>query len=420
MSLARPHVVVVGAGFGGLRTAHRLENAPVDVTLIDRNNYHLFQPLLYQVATAGLSPDDIAHPVRSILRSQKNLEFRLAEVTGVDLDQRQVHTRTGSLPYDYLVLAIGGQTNTFGIESVAENAFGLKGLEDAVGIRNHILRLFEKAAIEPDAQKRRALLTFAIAGGGPTGVECAGAISELIRMVLVKDYPHLNMHEARVVLIEAARQILPALPLNLSSEAAEVLKRKKVEVRFGAAVSSFDGQVITFNDGSSLPAHTLIWAAGVRAAALADALGLPQAGLGRLVVQPTLQVEAHPEVFVIGDAAHLPGPDGRPLPMVAPVAMQQADQAVANIRAALEGQPAKPFAYKDPGALATIGRNAAVASLGKWQFKGFIAWFLWLVVHIVQLVGFRDRLIVVINWAWDYLFYDRAIRLIDPQRSCDT
>ncbi len=407
-----PDVVIIGAGFGGLRAARALAKAPVRVTLVDRNNYHLFQPLLYQVATAGLSPHEIAHPVRSILRSQKNFDFRMTEVTHVDLAQRCLETSTGCINYDYLILAAGGETNTFGIQSVAQNSFGLKSVEDATRLRNHILNMFELAAQETDPDRRRARLTFVVVGGGPTGVECSGAVSELIRLVLAKDYPALNIKDVRVVLLEATQRLLAGMPAVLSEATAETLWRKHVEVRFSAAVTDFDGTQIVLKGGEIIPSQTLIWAAGVRAVSLAASLGVPQGSLGRIKVTPTLQLAEHPEVFVIGDVAYLEGRDGKPLPMVAPVAMQQAAVAAGNIRRLAAGKPLRPFIYKDPGTLATIGRNAAVAHLGRWNFTGFLAWWAWLVVHLIQLIGFRNRLIVLINWAWDYIFYDRAVRLI--------
>lgn len=411
-----PHIVIVGAGFGGLRAARALRNAPVRVTLIDRRNYHLFQPLLYQVATAGLAPTEIAHPVRGILRRQRNFEFRLDEVTGVDFAAKTLHTRSSRIPYDALILAIGGKTNFFGLQSVEQNAFGLKDLDEAVAIRNHVLTQFEAAMHEPDPEARRARLTFAIVGGGPTGVESAGSLSELIRLVLIKDYPALNIKDVRILLLEATDKLLAAFPEDLREAAAQTLWRKYIEVRFGASVAEYDGTRITLKSGEIIPAHTLIWAAGVRAESLADHLGLPQKRQGRIAVLPTLQTETYPEVFVIGDVAYLEDENSQPLPMVAPVAMQQAEIAAANILAQINHQPLRNFVYKDPGSLATIGRNAAVAQLGRFKFRGFFAWFMWLVVHIIQLIGFRNRLLVLINWAWDYFFYDRAVRLITPNR----
>ncbi len=410
-----PHVIVVGAGFGGLRAAREMRRLPLRLTLIDRNNYHLFQPLLYQVATAGISPGEIAHPVRGILRGQKNLTFRMAEVTRIDADRKQIETSTGTLDYDYLVLAVGGQTNYFGLDSVEKFWFWLKGMEDATAIRNHILKLFELAAQEEDAETRRAMLTFVVAGGGPTGVECAGAISELIRLVLSKDYPAINLEDTRVILLEAADRLLAHMPQDLRETTAGVLARKQVDVRFGAAVANYDSQRVTLKGGEVLPARTLIWAAGVRAAEVVNSLGAPQGSQGRVLVEPTLQLTARPEVFVLGDAALLTDADGKPLPMVAPVAMQQANTVAQNIGALLQNQPLQAFQYYDPGSLATIGRNQAVAQLGRLKFRGFLAWMVWLVVHLMQLVSFRSRLLVLINWAWDYFFYERAVRLIVPE-----
>ena len=409
-----PRVMIVGAGFGGLRAARALAHLPVQVTLIDRKNYHLFQPLLYQVATSGLSPNEICYPVRAVFRGQMNLEFRLAEVTAVDLAARQLQTSTGPAAYDYLILAAGGVTNPFGMQSILQHGFGLKSVDDAVAIRNHLLRLFELAAQEDDPSVRQAMLTFVVAGGGPTGVESAGAISELIRLVLARDFPLLPIQDVRVVLLEAAGQLLAGFPSALSQTAAETLWRKHVEVRFGAVVTGFDGQALTLHSGEILPCRTLIWAAGVQAAEIIRSLPTEHGKQGRAKVLPTLQLPEHPEVFVIGDGAWLESPDGTALPMVAPVAMQQADTAAHNIRQLLSGAAPTRFQYRDPGSLATIGRNQAVARLGRWQFTGFVAWVMWLLVHILQLIGFRNRLVVLINWAWDYFLYDRAVRVISP------
>ena len=409
-----PIVAVVGAGFGGLRAARALRHAPVQVMLIDQHNYHLFQPLLYQVATAGLSPSDIAKPVREILRGQRNLEFRMAEVRGADLAARRLDLSTGPVSYDYLILAVGGETNYFGLEGVARRAFGLKDIDEAVRLRNHILCRFEQAAAETEAEKRRADLTFVVVGGGPTGVECAGALSELIRLVLVKDYAGLNFTDARVVLLEATDRLLAAMPEPLRAATAETLWRKHVEVRFGATVADFDGERVSLKGGEIIPTHTVIWGAGVRAGHLLDSLGLTQASLRRVRVEPTLQAPGHPEVFVIGDAAYLEE-NGQPLPMVAQVAMQQGVLAAHNLQHMLAGQPLGSFHYRDLGTMATIGRNDAVAIIGRLKFRGFIAWVMWLTVHIIELIGFRNRLLVLVNWAWDYLFYERAVRLISAE-----
>jgi NADH dehydrogenase len=409
----RPVVGVIGAGFGGLRVAMALRRAPVEVVLVDRRNYHLFQPLLYQVATAGLAPGEIAYPVRASLRAQKNLQFRLAEVARIDLAERRLYTSTGAIPYDYLVVACGAETNYYGLASVARHAVGLKDLDEAVVIRNHVLRMFELGAQERDPETRRAMLTFVVVGGGPTGVESAGALSELTRLVQLRDFAELEPQDLRVVLLEATNQLLSGIPQPLQIATAETLWQKHVEVRFGATVTDFDGYKVTLRSGEVIPARTVIWAAGARAAQLARSLEGPKGSLGRLAVEPTLQLPGHPNVYVIGDAAYWEE-EGEPLPMVAPAAIQQARCAADNIIRQVRGEPPKPFVYQSPGSLATIGRNAAVAEIGRFRFRGFLAWLVWLVVHLMRLVGFRNRLVVLIYWAWDYLFYDRAVRVIMP------
>ncbi len=409
--VGRPTVVIVGAGFGGLRAVRALRKAPVDVVLVDRRNYHLFQPLLYQVATAGLEPEQIARPVRAVLRGQKNFEFRMTEVTGLESGAKRLLTADGPIAYDYLILAVGGETNYFGLVGVPEHGFGLKDVPEAIRIRNHVLRAFERAMIEPDAERRRAELTFVVVGGGPTGVEMAGALSELIRLVLVKDYPRLNFKDVRVLLVEATDRLLGPMPARLREAAAETLWRKHVEVRFGATVADYDGTRVVLKSGEIIPAGTLIWAAGIKAVRLTSQLGLPIARQGRVPVSDTLQVPGHDGVYVIGDAAYLEA-DGEPLPMMAPVAIQMAETVARNIRRQLGGSAPIPFRFRDPGSLATIGRNAAVAYIWGIGFTGFPAWVVWLVVHLIQLIGFRNKLFVLLNWAWDYFFYERAARLI--------
>ncbi len=406
-----PTVVIVGAGFGGLNAARALRRAPVQVVLVDRNNYHLFQPLLYQVATAGLEPEEIARPARAILRGQKNFDFRMVDVTRVDFAARRLETTGGPISYDFLVLAPGGETNFFGLESMQRHGLGLKDIPDAIAIRNHVLTCFEQAMLEPDPEQRRTLLTFIVVGGGPTGVEMAGALSELIRLVLVKDYPRLNIKDVRILLLEATDKLLAAMPERLREAAVKTLWRKWIDVRFGAQVADYDGKQIRLKSGEIIPAQTVIWAAGVRASPLNATLDLPASRQGRISVEPTLQVTAHPEVFIIGDAAYQEH-NGEPLPMVAPVAIQMGRFVARNIKRRLRGQPLEPFRYRDQGTLATIGRNAAVANVYGIKATGFVAWVMWLGIHIIQLIGFRNKLFVLINWAWDYFFYERAARLI--------
>ena len=407
-----PHVVIIGAGFGGMETARRLSNAPVQITLIDRHNYHLFQPLLYQVAIAGLVPSQIAYPLRTIFRKQKNLTFQMAEVTSIDFESHYIKMDGSVMAYDYLVLAVGGQTNFFGISAVEQNGFQLKDIESAVSTRNHLLQMFEKASREVDVDRRKALLTFVVVGGGPTGVETAGALAELITHVLAKDYPQMDLKDVRVLLIEAMDHLMGNYPDELRMATIDLLHRKNVEILLNTKLSDYNGRQISLGDGTQINTHTLIWTAGVRAAELIDRLGVQQAASGRVRVEPTLQLPQHPEVFILGDAAYLEDGEGQPLPMLATVAQQQAKVTAKNIRRILKGQSAEPFHYKDPGLLATIGRNAAVARIWGLSFSGFIAWIIWVVLHIYRLIGFWNRLVVLINWAWDYFFYDSQVRLI--------
>jgi len=411
-----PHVVIVGAGFGGMEVARKLAKAPVRITLIDKHNYHLFQPLLYQVAIAGLVPSQIAYPLRTIFRKQRNLTFQMGEVTAIDFDSRYVKTNGSVIAYDYLVLAVGGQTNFFGNQSVEQNGFQLKSIESAITVRNHLLKVFEQASREVDVDVRKAMLTFVVVGGGPTGVETAGALAELITHVLVKDYPHMDLSDVRVLLLEAGQSVMPSYPDELRKATNDLLKNKKVEVLVNTKLVDYDGRKITLGDGGQINTHTLIWTAGVKAAGMLDSLGvLRHAGSGRVRVADSLQIKDHAEVFVIGDAAYLENGNGQPLPMLSTVAIQQGKLTAQNIQKMISGEKPEAFHYKDPGLLATIGRNAAVARIWGLSFSGFIAWLIWVFLHIFRLIGFRNRLLVLINWAWEYFFYENQVRLITKE-----
>ena len=409
--MTRPRVVIAGAGFGGLTCARGLKNAPVDVLLVDRNNYHLFTPLLYQVASAVLDPGEIARPVRQLIRPLHNADFLLARITGADFEQRQLLTDHGPLNYDYLVLASGSQSDYFGNASLARHAFGLKDLDEGLAIRNRILMRFEEARWTEDRERRRTLLTFAVVGGGPTGVEMAGALAELTRLVLSKDYRDLDFGLVRVVLLEAAGFLLAPFAEPLREAARKSLEKKGVEVLLKANVADVTSGSIRLADGHEIPASTVIWTAGVRASEVGSVLGLSLGRQARVQVLPTLQATGHPEVFVIGDLAG-PVDNGAPLPMLIPVAMQEGRHVATTIKDVLRGYGATNFRYKDPGIMATIGRNSAVAQLGPVRLTGFLGWLMWLGVHLVNVISFRSRIVVLVNWAWDYLFYDRPIRLI--------
>lgn len=415
----RPRVVIVGAGFGGLAAAKALRGRDADVLLIDRKNYHTFLPLLYEVAAAGLEPDDIAQPVRAILRDAPNIRFLMASVHGIDRATRSVRTSVHDVPYDYLVLAPGSTTNFFGLDPVRERVLGLKDLEEATAIRNRILRNFEHATLEPDAAERARLMTMAVIGGGPTGVELSGALAELKRHVLPCDYPDLDLGQARVVLVEALDRVLAAMPERLQRKAVRQLEGLGVEVRLGAAVADVTERGVRLRSGEEIAAATVVWVAGVRGAALAETLGAETGPSSRVRVTPALHLPGDERVFVAGDLALLEGADGRPLPMMAPVAMQQGALAAANVLRAARGEPMKPFRYRDRGSMATIGRKMAVAHVFGLQFSGLIAWMLWLFVHLLQLVGLRNRALVLVNWAWNYFRYDRANRLVTDAPACD-
>jgi len=409
--VSRPRVVIAGAGFAGLTCARGLNRAPVDVLLVDRNNYHLFTPLLYQVASAVLDPGEIARPVRQLIRPLHRADFLLANISGADFERRLLLTDHGALSYDYLVLATGSQSDYFGNESLGQHALGLKELDEGLAVRNRILMRFEESRWTDDREKRRSLLTFAVVGGGPTGVEMAGALSELIHLVLRKDYRDLDLGLVRVVLLEAGGSLLGTFAPPLREAARRSLEQKGVEVLLKAKVEDVTAESIRLSDGHEIMASTVIWTAGVRASGVANAVGLPLGKQARVQVMPTLQAPGHLEVFVIGDLAGAVD-GGAPLPMLIPVAMQEGRWVAATINDLLRGYGATNFRFKDPGIMATIGRNSAVAQLGPVRLTGFLGWLMWLFVHLINVISFRSRIVVLVNWAWDYLFYDRPIRLI--------
>jgi NADH dehydrogenase len=410
---SRPRVVVLGAGFGGLNAAQGLRSAPVDVTVVDRRNYHLFQPLLYQVATAALSPAQIAMPIRRILKRQTNTTVLMEKVEGVDVAGHLVITESRRIPYDYLVIATGARHAYFGHDEWAVNAPGLKTIGDATEIRGRILAAFEKAEVSEDAAQRRKLLTFVIVGGGPTGVELAGAIVELARKAIVRDFRHIDSSTSRVVLVEAGPRLLTAFPEKLSQSAKNQLEKLGVEVRLGHAVTQCDEHGVVLADGETIGSGCVLWAAGVMASRAAKWLGAEADRAGRVIVNEDLSVPGHPEILVLGDTALV---KNKPVPGVAPGAKQMGRYAARLIRARLAGKPIKPFHYIDYGNLATIGRKAGVADLGWIRLSGLLAWLLWSFAHLWFLVGFRNRIVVFLDWAWAYASFDRGARLITERR----
>lgn len=408
----RPRVVIVGGGFAGLETAKALRHAPVQIILVDRRNHHLFQPLLYQVASATLSPADISTPIRHILRRQRNVEVRLGEVGCVDLASRQVRFTEGDiLPYDHLVLATGACHSYFGKDGWSSHAPGLKTLEDALTIRRRFLLSFERAELEPDPIKRQELLTYVVVGGGPTGVELAGTLKEMARLTLPGEFRRIHAECARVVLVEAGAHILPTFGEGLSGKARHSLESIGVEVRTGEAVTNVDAHGVTVG-GERIAAHTVIWAAGVEASPLGRCLGVPLDRAGRVIVEPDLSIPGHPEVFALGDMASFTHGRRSPLPGLGPVAIQQGRAAAGNLLASLRGAPRAPFRFKDRGTMATIGRGSAIAQWGPIRMSGSLAWIAWLFIHLMLLVGFRNRLAVFLEWLFAYVSTQRRVRLI--------
>jgi NADH:quinone reductase (non-electrogenic) len=408
--VTRPRVVILGAGFGGINATKALAREAVDITLIDRRNFHLFQPLLYQVAAAALNPSDIAYPIRSIFRRQRNVKkILLAEVVGIDLEDQRVELEgLDSVAFDYLIVATGATHSYFGNDTWAEFAPGLKTIEDALYIRRRILSVFERA--EADPAHDDSLLTFVVVGAGPTGVEMAGAIAEIAVDSMEREFKDIDPSSSRVVLIEGAEHVLPVYPEGLSKKARTQLESLGVEVMTGSLVESIDSTGVTLKDGARIDSETVLWAAGVKASSLGALLGVDLDRSGRVGVGPDLSLAGHPNVFVIGDLAVVPG-----VPGVAPAAMQMGRHAAASIGSDLKGDDRSSFRYRNKGSLATIGRARGVADFGRVRFGGLLAWFAWLAVHIFYLIGFRNRILVLVSWAWSYVSFRRGARIITGQ-----
>ncbi len=417
MVRVRPQVVIIGAGFGGLFTARHLAEKEVDVLIIDKNNYHTFTPLIYQVATCGLEVSDVAYPVRKIFAHNTNIDFMLGEVIEVTPDDKQIGVRVNgivkSVTYDYLVVAAGSTTNFFGNKEIEQRSFGLKTIQDSLALRNHILRMFEKADWADHTSNVEAMTTMVVVGGGPTGLETAGALYELYNHVLRREYRHLGRKSVRVVLVEMMDNVLNPYPEGLQKSALKQLEGMGVEVILGAKVESVTDDAVHLSNGQTIPTYTLVWATGVKAAPFAELLGVELARGGRIPVKDTLELKELPSVYALGDIAYLTDEEGKPYPQLIPVAQQQAKLLAQNIRRAVRGDEEQPFKYFDKGNMATIGRNRAVAWIfNRIQVSGYIAWISWLALHLVTLLGFRNRIVVFVNWLWSYVIYDRAARLI--------
>ena len=405
-------IVILGGGFAGLYTARGLKGVDAEITVVDRHNYHLFQPLLYQVAMAALNPSDIAAPIRGILRKQKNVRVILGEATNVDVNAKRVDLADGSsLAYDLLVIATGAAHSYFGHPEWERFAPGLKTIDDALEIRRRVLLAFEAAERESDPERQKTWLTFVVIGAGPTGVELAGALSEIARQTMVRDFRNIQPENARVILLEGKERVLPPYPPELSEKARKQLEDLGVEVITNAVVTDMNADAVHVGE-RVIPTHTILWGAGVQASPLARSLGVPLDRAGRVLVEPDLTIPGHSDVFVLGDLAAARQHDGSFVPGVAPAAIQAGQHTAMNLERAVAGQPLRAFKYKDKGSLATIGRAAAVADFGRFRFGGFFAWMAWLLIHIFFLVGFRNRFLVITQWAWAYFTYQRGARLI--------
>ena len=411
----KPKVVIIGAGFGGLWASRSLAKEPVDVLVVDQNNYHTFLALLYQVAAAELEAEDIAYPVRSIFWNLPNVDFALAYARRIDPQNRIIETDGDPISYDYLILSTGSITHSFDIPGVAAHAYCLKTLEEAVILKNHIICCFEGATRETDEDRRRSLLTFVIVGGGATGVEYAGALSELIHGPLIQDYRTIDFDTVRVILLEASDKLVANMPETIHTYTLGRLKKMGVDVRLGVKVLEVTSDGVVLDGQDKIFARTVVWTAGVRGEPIVEKSGLPTERDGRVPVLTTLQVPGHPEIYVVGDLAYIKE-DDRVLPLVAQVAIQSAVTAAKNILRHIDGQPLQSFRYRDRGSMITIGRNTAGVAIGSRTYTGFFAWILWLVIHLFNLIGFRNRIMVLINWAWDYLLYERAVRFVFPSK----
>jgi NADH dehydrogenase len=423
---SRPRVVIIGAGFGGLWAARHLARTPAEVWVVDHNNYHTFFPLLYQVAAAELEPEDIIYPVRSILHNYPNLRFVLGTVIGLDTARKLVRTREQNIPYDYLIISAGSKPHFFGVTGASKFSFPLRTLNDAVRLRNQILCRFETAAAEADPAMRKQMLTFTIVGGGPTGVEYAGALAELIRKPIARDYSNLVSNDAHILLLEASNRLFMGMTERLHSFTIKRFRHMGIDVRLNSTVNEISSNKVILKDGQEILTDTVVWTAGVGGVSLPQNWDFPTRANGQVEVVDTLQVPDHPEIYVIGDLAHVEQ-NGHPLLLVATVAIQEGVWAAKNVRRQISGMQPLGFRFHDPGLLAVTGRNAAVVQIGKFILTGFPAWIIWVTVHLYRLIGFRNRLVVFINWAWDYIFFDRIARLIFPhtdseiaEQGCET
>ncbi|OEK02762.1 NADH dehydrogenase [Roseivirga sp. 4D4] len=408
----KPRVVVIGGGFAGVQLVKSLRKLPYQVVLLDRHNYHTFQPLLYQVATAGLEPDSIAGALRQLFEKHEDFYFRMARVTGIDLEKKCIKTLVGELDYDMLVIANGSKTNYFGDKKMYERTFPMKQVPQALDLRSHMLQNFEQTVMSPDPDEQDRLTNFVIVGGGPTGVEVAGALGELKKHVLPKDYPDIDFDIMKLHLVDGGPRLLAGMSQKSSDKAMEYLKEFGVDVRTDTRLADYDGKDVTLTDGTVIPAKTVIWAAGVTGNIID---GLPEGTVerGRILVNEFNQLKGYEDVYAIGDIAMMKTKDyPNGFPMVAPVAMQQAEYLGKNLKRKIKDKPFVPFKYKDKGSMATIGRNRAVVDLPKFHFGGFVAWLVWMFVHLMSIVGFRNRLVVLSNWVWNYMTYDRGTRLI--------